>query len=59
MAKREQKYITMTTKLVKVGNSTYLHLPQKWLDKHGLKAGDEVPLVANNILKIIPMTEIK
>lgn len=44
--------------LVQVGNSIYLSMPPEWLEKHHLKAGDYIPVVANSILKVVPVNEI-
>jgi len=45
-------------KLIKYGESLAITLPPEWVEKHGLKPGDEVPIVADSILKIVPVKEI-
>lgn len=40
------------------GGSLVFSIPREWVDKHGLKEGDEVGLVGNSILKVIPVKEI-
>lgn len=36
------------------GDSTVVVVPTEWLKQHGLKKGDNVILVANSSLKILP-----
>jgi len=59
MPKDDRGIITTTGLLYKQGGSTVLVMPKEWIDRHNLKAGDEVGIVANSILKVIPVTEIE
>lgn len=43
--------------LLKIGRSHYISVPKEFLEAHGLKAGDYLPVAANHILKIVPMSE--
>jgi len=49
--------IVGSRKLMKIGDSVVIALPKEFLETHGLKAGDRVPIIANHILKIVPMLE--
>ena len=50
--------IVDSRKLVQWGGSVGITLPKEWLERHGLKPGDELGVVADSILKLIPVTEI-
>lgn len=50
--------IALTRKIVKHGKSYYLAIPPEFMEKHQLKKGDVVPMVANSILKIVPVKEV-
>ena len=55
---KESEVIAGVRKLIKYGESLAITLPPEWVEKHGLKPGDEVPIVADSILKIVPVKEI-
>ena len=55
---KEQGIVTITRRIMKSGNSYYVALPQEFMKKHGLKERDEVGVVSDSIVKIIPMTEM-
>ena len=44
-------------KIVKHGNSFYIAIPREFMLRHNLKQGDHLPVLANHILKIVPMKE--
>jgi antitoxin component of MazEF toxin-antitoxin module len=47
-------------KIIRVGNaSVAVCIPEDFLSRHGLKVGDEVGLVWNGHLKLLPMKESK
>lgn len=54
----EGKAIAGVRKLIRYGGSLAITLPPEWCEKHGLKPGDEVPFVANTVLKIVPVKEV-
>ena len=39
------------------GDSLYICLPREFIRLHGLKRGDKVPVLAGQILKVVPMKE--
>jgi antitoxin component of MazEF toxin-antitoxin module len=49
--------ITTTRKVLRLGNSLAITLPVSFTRAHGIKEGDDLPIVADHILKIIPMLE--
>jgi len=56
--KRDYRILSGARRLVQMGGSVGISLPKKWLDRHGLKPGDDVGVVADAILKIVPVQEI-
>ena len=50
--------IAVTRRIIQHGRSYYLAIPPEFMAKHQLKKGDVVPMVANSILKIVPVNEI-
>jgi len=49
--------VVAVRKISRFGDSLYVALPREFLERHGLKAGDEVAIVANHIAKIVPVKE--
>lgn len=41
-------------KIINLSGSHYICLPKEWVEKHGLKEGSEVSIIANSTLTIIP-----
>lgn len=44
-------------RLVKLGNSLYVCIPREFIALHDLKKGEKVPVLANHIMKVVPMKE--
>lgn len=53
----KENVILEQRQLIKIGRSHYISVPKEFLEAHGLKAGDYLPVAANHILKIVPMSE--
>lgn len=53
----KQKVICQTRRVWRQGGSLAITLPAAFVQAHGIKAGDDVPIVADHILKLIPMPE--
>ena len=53
----KENVILEQRQLLKIGRSHYISVPKEFMEAHGLKAGDYLPVAANHILKIIPMSE--
>ena len=45
-------------KLKKEGSTYYVSIPKEFVEKHDLKEGDILPVLADNIVKIVPVKEI-
>lgn len=58
MKKNETGLIVTLRKVVFTGNTYYISLPRKFIELHGIKKGEKLPIVADHILKIIPMKEV-
>jgi antitoxin component of MazEF toxin-antitoxin module len=59
MKQRKAKLIVEKRKIYKFGGSFGILLPKEFVQAHNLKEGDEIPVLANHILKIVPMSEEK
>lgn len=58
MAEKEKAKVTAETrKVIKLGGSLVISIPQTFVDAHHIKEGDDLPVIANHILKIVPMPE--
>ncbi|RLI77797.1 hypothetical protein DRP04_10860 [Archaeoglobales archaeon] len=55
---KKGELVVMVRKACRFGNNLYVALPKEWLEKHGIKEGDELPVIADSIIKIVPMKEI-
>ena len=51
--------LTGTRKIIKCGQSYYVSIPPEFMQRHRLKKGDSVPIIADSILKLVPMQEIE
>jgi len=54
---RGEKTIAGVRRIIKMGGSYYVALPKEFLERHGLKEGDELPYVGNHVLKFVPVVE--
>jgi hypothetical protein len=57
--KRNDELIAKVRTIFSSGKSLVITLPKGFVEKHGLKAGDRIPVIANSILKLIPMKELE
>jgi len=58
MKKKSEGPIVKLRKAVEQHGTLYISLPREFVDKHGIKPGEKLPVIANHILKIVPMKEI-
>jgi hypothetical protein len=56
--KRNDELIAKVRTIFSSGKSLVITLPKGFVEKHGLRAGDRVPVIADSILKVVPMKEI-
>lgn len=52
-----ERLIVEKKKLIKVGGSICVALPPEFLKLHGLEKGDEIAVIANHIVKLVPLKE--
>lgn len=45
--------------LVKISGSHYLSIPPEFIEAHGLKAGDTLPIAYNGVLMITPIPKVE
>jgi len=53
-AVEEGNVVIAVRRVFKIGNSLCISLPQEWVKKNEIKAGDTLPVVGNTVLKVIP-----
>ena len=49
--------IVVKRKVFGIGGSLAITLPAEFVKLHNIKDGDEIPVLANHILKVVPMAE--
>jgi len=57
--KNKKGLVLATRRIIKSGASFYVSIPPEFMEKHRLKKGDAVPIIADSILKLVPMKEIE
>ena len=55
--KEKGKITAGTRKVISLGGSLAITLPREFVLAHNIKEGDDLPVAANHILKVIPMAE--
>lgn len=55
--KKNDGPVAKIRRIVKCGNSFYISIPPEFVRKHDLKKGEKVPVLANHIMKVVPMKE--
>lgn len=55
--KERKQPIVKVRKVVKSGASFYISIPQEFIRLHGIKKGDRLPVLADHIMKVVPMSE--
>lgn len=54
---QEPNLIVEKRRVFKIGGSLMIALPPEFARIHNIREGDEVPVLASHILKIVPMSE--
>ena len=49
--------IVKLRKVIYTGKSYYICIPKAFIKRHGIKKGEKLPVLANHIMKVIPMKE--
>ena len=44
-------------RVLKSGKSFYISIPPEFIRRHNIKKGDKLPVLAGQILKVVPMSE--
>ncbi len=58
MKKKEKPHVTAgVRKVIALGGSLAITLPKEFVKAHNIKEGDDLPVAADHILKVIPMAE--
>ena len=57
MAKKKHQLIVEKRKVYRIGGSLMIGLPPEFTAAHNIQEGDMLPVLANHILKIVPMPE--
>ena len=52
-----EKPVVKTRRIIKHGKSYYISIPHEFMKRHNLKKGQPVPVLANHIMKVVPMQE--
>jgi bifunctional DNA-binding transcriptional regulator/antitoxin component of YhaV-PrlF toxin-antitoxin module len=56
--KGKSRLIVKLRRAVSQNGTIYIALPREFVELHGIKAGDKLPVIADHILKVVPMKEI-
>jgi hypothetical protein len=54
---QKNKPIMKLRSVVKCGPSYYISLPKEFVDRHKIEKGEKLPVLGDQILKIIPLKE--
>ncbi len=57
MENKKRKVTAETRKVIRLGGSLVITLPDSFVKAHDIKEGDDLPVAANHIMKVIPMPE--
>jgi hypothetical protein len=49
--------ITENRRVIKIGSSFYLNLPQEFVIRNNIKPGQMVPVTCDHLLKVVPHPE--
>ena len=55
--KKRARVTAGTTKVIRLGGSLVITLPNEFVKAHNIEKGDDLPWAADHIMKIIPMPE--
>jgi bifunctional DNA-binding transcriptional regulator/antitoxin component of YhaV-PrlF toxin-antitoxin module len=55
MEKKDSKKKTAVRRVIYINGSCYICLPARYVERYGIKPGDEMALILGNPLQIVPM----
>lgn len=58
MKKKKEGPIVKLRRAVSQNGTIYVALPKEFVKKHNIEPGEKLPVIADHILKIVPMKEI-
>ena len=55
--KRKEGPIVKLRKVMRSGSYLYICLPREFVELHGIVQGERLPVLADHIMKVVPMKE--
>jgi hypothetical protein len=55
--KKKRNPVVKLRSVLKNGSSFYISIPPEFIQLHGIKKGDRLPVLADHIMKVVPMSE--
>ena len=55
--KKKNRPIVKVRSVLRVGKTYYIALPREFVNLHGIEKGDRLPVLADHIMKVVPMKE--
>jgi len=53
VSKEDLKPIVTLRRVLKIGPSFYFNMPADYIKRHGIKKGDKLAIVGDNVLKVV------
>ncbi|MGD0276060.1 MAG: hypothetical protein ABSB79_08390 [Syntrophales bacterium] len=57
MDKKKTYPIAKIRSVIRQGSTYYIAMPPEFVKLHGIKKGDHLPVLADHIMKVVPMKE--
>ena len=54
---RKKGPVVKVRSVLRIGKSYYIALPREFVNLHGIEKGDRLPVLADHIMKVVPMKE--
>lgn len=54
---RKNRPVVKVRSVLRVGKTLYIALPREFVSLHGIEKGDRLPVLADHIMKVVPMKE--
>lgn len=55
--KRDEGPIVKVRRVIKSGSTFYISIPPEFIKLHGIKKGERLPVLADHIMKVVPLKE--
>ena len=56
--KRRNRPVVKVRSVLRVGKTLYIALPREFMALHRIEKGDRLPVLADHIMKVVPMKEV-